>query len=269
MALRLYELSGIDFSIHEIVAMNQYWEDGLTFNMLNPRPSDAFLLLYSGYVDFIDNNTGFKQTFPLGSIIYIPRNSVYSWTFHKLKDSIPTKLIEFKLKDNLGNDLMLSDSIKEINQPYPMAYEHYFDYIIKEYLKPVYSHPKVKSILYELLSNLSENSRDDIYTGAPIIYKGIRYLEDDPLQKKSIKEIADMCNISENYFETLFKEYAGCTPTQYRINKKVERAKVLLNTKTSSIKQVALALGYTDCAYFCKIFKKVTGYTPSEFKKGM
>ena len=86
-------------------------------------------------------------------------------------------------------------------------------------------------------------------------------------QEKSVDEIAQMCNVSVNYFERLFKEYSGMTPTKYRIAGKVSRAKLILETSSLSIEEIAEELNFSDSAYFCRCFKSNVGMTPSQYRK--
>ena len=76
-----------------------------------------------------------------------------------------------------------------------------------------------------------------------------------------------MCNVSVNYFERLFKEYSGMTPTKYRITGKVNRAKLMLETSSLSIEEISEELNFSDSAYFCRCFKGTVGMTPSQYRK--
>jgi AraC-like DNA-binding protein len=97
------------------------------------------------------------------------------------------------------------------------------------------------------------------------IRKGIMYLENDPVQDKSISEIAEMCNVSESGFRRLFKLYSGYAPGEYRLNEKINRAKKLLSSHTMTVEEVSSSLGFTECGYFCKLFKKKTGVSPGKY----
>lgn len=262
----LRDLGGIDFGIYKAMAMNQNWSDGYVYNGTSPRMTEALLLFCGSDGKLTDAITGNVQIFPSGSLVHIPKGSRYTWTFRTVKEGVSSKLIEFLPVDSDGNVITVSDCISEIPQPYSMAYARYFDLMISVCSKPVYSHSGAKAVLYEFIDVLAEDLKRGSFGGDECIYKGVRYLENDPLQKKSIKEIASMCNISENYFERLFKEYAGVTPSEYRIQNKIERAKRLLDSSVTDIKQTAFLLGYDDCAYFCRVFKKITGLTPSQYR---
>ena len=97
-----------------------------------------------------------------------------------------------------------------------------------------------------------------------LIAKGIRYLEEDPLQEKSIEEIAKMCAVSSGCFRRLFSEYAGVSPSVYRIRNKMEKAKVLLESGTCTVGEVSEKLGFSDVSYFSRLFKKYMGITPKQ-----
>ena len=64
----------------------------------------------------------------------------------------------------------------------------------------------------------------------------------------------------------VFSEVEGCTIEKYFILQKVEKAKELLLYRQMTIKEIAIILGYSSCQHLSMQFKKVTGYTPKNFK---
>jgi len=65
----------------------------------------------------------------------------------------------------------------------------------------------------------------------------------------------------------LFSEVAGITIEQYIIQQKIEKAKELIIYDELNISEIAFRLGYSSTAHLSAQFKKVTGMTPSDFKK--
>ena len=56
-------------------------------------------------------------------------------------------------------------------------------------------------------------------------------------------------------------------PLQYVNNKKVERAQLLLYTTDMPVKEVAYELGFSDHSYFIRMYRKLTGITPQEYRR--
>ncbi|WP_394916505.1 response regulator [uncultured Robinsoniella sp.] len=84
-----------------------------------------------------------------------------------------------------------------------------------------------------------------------------------------VQDIAHHFEFNYSYFSTLFRKYKGISPNEYMINKRVEQAKFLLRTyREMTVKNVAWKVGYEDSYYFSRIFKSVTGQTPSEYRSG-
>jgi AraC-like DNA-binding protein len=59
----------------------------------------------------------------------------------------------------------------------------------------------------------------------------------------------------------------GQTPTEYIIQKRIERAQLLLLTERSSIKEVSARTGFGTQAYFAAQFKRITGLSPLEYRR--
>ena len=74
-------------------------------------------------------------------------------------------------------------------------------------------------------------------------------------------------DISPYYFSKLFKEETDQTFVEYLTAIRVEKAKEMLTSPSSSIKEVCAAVGYSDPNYISRIFKKVTGQTPTEYRE--
>jgi YesN/AraC family two-component response regulator len=70
-----------------------------------------------------------------------------------------------------------------------------------------------------------------------------------------------------NYLSNLFSEIEGTTIEKYYIAQKIEKVKELLVYDEKSLSEISFQLGYSGVAYLSNQFKKVTGLSPSHFKK--
>jgi len=74
-------------------------------------------------------------------------------------------------------------------------------------------------------------------------------------------------NYDYNYLSNLFSESEGITIEKYVIAQRIDRVKELLVYDELTLKEIAYKLGYTSTAHLSNQFKKITGLTPSYFKK--
>ena len=93
-----------------------------------------------------------------------------------------------------------------------------------------------------------------------------QYIKDNYMFDISMQEVARTMNYSEAYFCKLFKQFFGKNFTAYLTEYRIETAKKLLQTPTVNIKEIGKAVGYADSNYFAKVFKRVTGESPSEYR---
>lgn len=83
----------------------------------------------------------------------------------------------------------------------------------------------------------------------------------------SLNSICSYLNISTSYFSTIFKEETGETFTEVLIRTRMEKAKELLENTTMKNYEIAEKVGFSDPHYFGISFKKMTGYTPTEYAR--
>jgi len=106
----------------------------------------------------------------------------------------------------------------------------------------------------------------DFSHGDKLIIKAQLYYSTHLHLSINVLEIAEHCYTSERTLIRRFKEATGFTPKQYAIQLKIEKAKQLMEQGKVSIEKISEDLGYSDTSNFIKVFKKVSGITPSEFK---
>lgn len=104
----------------------------------------------------------------------------------------------------------------------------------------------------------------------PINYsldQAVQYFQEHYNQPLSIKEYAAAHNLSEGWFIQNFKQYTNSTPAQYLLSLRIHNAKVLLESTNYNVTEISNIIGYENPLYFSRIFKKQTGFSPSEYRK--
>jgi len=92
-------------------------------------------------------------------------------------------------------------------------------------------------------------------------------LEEDLRRTPSADELATKLHLSNSRLTHLFKAEVGCSLTQYLRDLRLRKARMLLETTFLSIKETMMAVGMTDASRFVRDFKKVSGHTPTEYRK--
>lgn len=92
------------------------------------------------------------------------------------------------------------------------------------------------------------------------------YMEENYIRDLSMQDVARAMNYSEAYFCKLFKQCFDKNFTAYLTECRVEAAKKLLEKPLVNVKEIGEAVGYSDSNYFAKVFKRVTGVSPTEYR---
>ncbi|MBE7727666.1 MAG: response regulator [Enterocloster citroniae] len=92
------------------------------------------------------------------------------------------------------------------------------------------------------------------------------YIETNYMYDISMQDLARHMNYSEAYFCKLFKQCFNKNFTSYLTEYRVVEAKRMLAMPTVNIKDIGRAVGYSDSNYFAKVFKRITGQSPTEYR---
>ncbi|MDF2922804.1 MAG: hypothetical protein K0R57_1718 [Paenibacillaceae bacterium] len=92
------------------------------------------------------------------------------------------------------------------------------------------------------------------------------FIEERYADNLTIADIAGYVYLSQTYVSLLFRQETGETIYEYLMKVRIEKAKELLRDPRTKFYEVCNAVGYTDPSYFSKLFKKITGLTPSAYR---
>lgn len=257
-----------DFEIIDIYAMRQKWIKGVTFrrNLERPRPRTGIILLNKCEGVYTDKS-GDSFVAPPQSVVCLPYGSVYTCLNADCSNTIEDAiLIEFNILIN-GKIHTFSDKSFLVNNLNISLISKHFDNVVQACESSTPSKFAIKTALYNLLLYVCTEKKHKYQKRFSSITTGIELLESDPLSKLSIEEIAKTCNVSTSYFRRLFKEYSGKSPSDYRINLRMDMAKALLENDETTIEQITELLNFENVSYFCRIFKNKFGMTPSQYKQ--
>jgi two-component system response regulator YesN len=94
------------------------------------------------------------------------------------------------------------------------------------------------------------------------------YIEEEFRKEIGLSELADRVFLNPQYISQLFKKQTGQTITDYLLQVRIDKAKEILKYNLElKVYEVGELVGYSDPVYFNRLFKKMTGMTPKEFKE--
>lgn len=93
------------------------------------------------------------------------------------------------------------------------------------------------------------------------------YVQNHYAQQIKLEEMSEMAGFNSAYFSTMFKKETGQTLTEYILQVRMEKARELLKNKEIKVNDIPELIGIGDAKYFSKQFKKVSGLTPSQYRK--
>jgi len=141
---------------------------------------------------------------------------------------------------------------------------------LKENCSPV-KLQRLKNALERLIFLLYEGYLDDdkneLMQKKQILVKAVKkYLSEHIDEKITLNDISKQFMVSASTMKTVFKEVTGEGVITYFRNLKIETAKYLLEEGCESVEEIAMRLGFDTQGYFSRVFKLVTGKTPTEYK---
>ncbi|MGM1050640.1 MAG: helix-turn-helix transcriptional regulator [Bacillota bacterium] len=121
-----------------------------------------------------------------------------------------------------------------------------------------------------LLTNSSiknETEKEEPPIIPPLLHNSLVYIEENLNENDlSLEKVASSIFVSRCHYSRMFKEHFGTGFKEYIMSKRILRAKALFR-EGESVTNVCYAVGYGDLTHFGRVFKKLVGVTPSEYRR--
>ncbi|KOP67963.1 hypothetical protein AMS62_23935 [Bacillus sp. FJAT-18019] len=125
---------------------------------------------------------------------------------------------------------------------------------------------------HELLAFLLQQNiqSDHAPTSVQAVESVIQYVDEHYMHPDlTVKQLADMAELSTWRFTHIFQERTGKKPLHYLTDLRINRAKELLAQRNEPLRNIAQEIGYTDEYYFSRRFRQITGMSPKQFAERM
>jgi len=249
--------TGIGFVFRRI--SRQYWPHPSYYDYgRTPRPDHGILLVLHGEALFQCGNTSLlvKE----GGMVFLPKGSRYKVIFQGSADHTDDILLNFDWE----NAPALDAPVRIAGGTSPDCVE-LFERLLREKSAPDVSPLRTTGVFHLLLDAISNSTAPHNTVKRELLQKALELLDGE--EELPICEVARACCMSESGMRKLFHDVLGTSPVRYRLQKRINRAKYLLEASDLSVKEVAAGLGFYDEAYFCKLFRTYTGLTPRQYAK--
>lgn len=195
------------------------------------------------------NLDSFKKDFLLLLNEWESKKYVQAW-IETLLQNLTHKLAQVHHAElgELSQSSLIVSEVLSISTSYSELFENYCRFI---------------RVIYEN----TEHSLTDI-SAAEIVAQMEKYFQNNFTSAISYKMFYDLFGFNETYLSHVFKLQRGITPNKYVTKLRIEKAKeMILLQPDTHLKKIAAQVGYDDAFYFSRVFKEMTGISPSEFIK--
>lgn len=268
------------------VGMAHHQSDWNWKNVSSPFTRIYLVTEGEAYIHFSDNNT--LHLTP-GHLYMVPARMVHSYecsgTFNHYYlhvyegyksevDVLEMYELPLEVEVSEGNVEMLQrlcDSYPELQLPAsnPDSYDNstlFTSYVQRYNALSIASRVEIRGNLLLLVSRFLQNARLRVWSEDKRLQKVLKHIHENITHEMTVEELADIACLTPPYLIRLFKRDMGVSPIQYINTRKIEKAQLLLVTEKISVKAIAYTLGFNDHSYFTRLFHKVTGMTPLEYR---
>lgn len=172
-----------------------------------------------------------------------------------------------KMLDDIKSDVTVHIKVSDIKE-FKRAFERMISVynVRKPYYETVCS-GYLLSILGLVMQSATEQQRRLENHKNDRLDNVINYMNENFDQPIDLAKYSEMCFVSQSRFLHIFKDYTGYSPYKFHLKIRIERAMELIVYTSMSIDDVSSSVGFSDCSYFCRVFKKFTGHTPLHYRK--
>jgi len=128
---------------------------------------------------------------------------------------------------------------------------------------------RASGYLYNFLVELehSKNAAGARIETSHAIVKCIDYIDNNFSRTITMEELCEVSGVSKQHLCRLFRKTLNVRPMEYIAKRKIQAAKELLSETKMPIEEIVEQTGFCTSSYFCKLFKRYEGITPTQFRR--
>ena len=183
--------------------------------------------------------------------------------------SFPTEIPAGDLELPLIKRLCGINPTMQLPQSDPTSYDNnptLIKNIIKNKQRTFCDKVESRGIVYQLMARFLKDAQPKTEINDDRIQKVLSYIRKNIYKTIDIDSLAAISCLSKDHFIRLFKKEINNTRLQYINQKKIEKAQLILITDSMPVKNISYLLAYEDHSYFNRLFKKLTGVTPQQYR---
>ena len=241
----------------------------------HPRGRVDFQIIYIAagcghfHFDAVDNET----IVPAGNIVIFRPKELQKYEYYG-KDKTEVYWIHFTGSDvkNILRKYGFPDNERIFPVGTSMEYERIFKRIIIELQRCQDNYEEMLTLLLRhlLIIFQRELTREPVLKNEYLDHEmdtAVTYFNENYNRDINIEEYATSKGMSVSWFIRSFKKFTGSTPMQFIVALRVSNAQVLLETTNYSINEISKIVGYDNQLYFSRLFHKLKGFSPREYRK--
>lgn len=231
-----------------------------------PRPHFCMGLIIKGEADFSFDKKNIHVT--PGDIIFVPKTTRYISTWHGNPDILYIST-HFSFAHGSMFDSKKIFPIQKIRLSDFEKLKGKYEFILNNYDKDKGEQLKALGCFYDILGDVYEHlTFKKAQNLDSRIEKAIEFIELNYSTNFTTQDLSKISNMSEPHFYACFKKETGYTPVEYKLKVRISHGTLLLlDNQNRSIEEISELLGFESSTYFRRVFKKITGKSPREYKK--
>ncbi len=148
--------------------------------------------------------------------------------------------------------------------------EHFFRRMHESLMSDsIFGNFRASGYLYDFLIEFYRITAAKTSTGSPnsVIAKAVDHINSNYTSSISLEELCEISGVSKQHLCRLFQSVLNVRPMEYIAKRRIQAAKELLSHSDLSIEDIAEQTGFCSGSYFCKLFRRYEGITPTQFRK--
>ncbi|MBQ8509460.1 MAG: helix-turn-helix transcriptional regulator [Clostridia bacterium] len=256
-----------DYIIADIINVVDKQASADWYHTREDRPYHGFIFLQNGRIRCRDGKN--DVAVEVDEILYLEKGSAYTLT----SDSAVRPeyiIVNFQIAPAQSEDMPPLETMLErrivprdklsVAEKFRRLNDIYF-------YMPAGYRIELRSLLYSLLySALNASMINNVTGDEQRLLPALQQMRETFDREYDINALAGLCGLSPSHFRKLFRDYYGMSPRDYLLSLRINRAKSLLLQSDLPVGTIAEKTGFNDNAYFCKLFRMLTGTTPGTFR---